>query len=185
MIRRLTGRVTAFCNDGETRSFAFSAPNLVVDQSADAQARMADRFSNFSVSMAYFEFGGSGFDEPAPEDTVQSVVAAAVSDRDILRCPIAVPPGYSSSDSSRFGANMLSFMATTSTARPISGSRKGFVSGTDFADGSMVGGACLVGSSGSRDSDLLFARIRFPDPVEKVAGMEIDILWEITFNPAD
>jgi len=181
----MKGFVTAYLSSPNGRTEMFRRANLIVDQSGDANAACADKFSGVSMSYAYFEFGTelSVFDSPAPEDTSGSVAAAAIGGRDVLRCPLLVPPGYSSSDESRFASNALSFFASTATARPVGGSRKGFVSQTAFQDGAMIGGACLVASSGDRSSDLLVARLKFDSPIEKIADHEIDIQWVITFSP--
>jgi len=162
----------------------FERSNLVVDQSADASAAMANKFGGFSVSHAYFEFATEAavFDNPAPEDTTDSVVTSAISPRDILRCPILTPPGVGTSDVDKFAANELTFFASTSAARLTNGARKGFVGSTNFVDGVLIGGACLIVSKSDQISDILFARIKFGSPIEKAAGFEIDIQWKITFT---
>lgn len=182
------GFVSAFANWGEPNQvpiLLFAKKNLVVDQSADAAAATANKFGNYSISHAYFEFATEAdtFDTPAAEDTVDSVVSAAVAPRDILRCPLLTPPGTTTSDESRFASNVLTFFATTASAKPVAGIRQGFVNAAEFTDGCLIGGACLVASSGSQPSDLLYARIKFDSPIEKVAGFDIDLHWQITFSP--
>lgn len=160
--------------------------NLVVNQAADAMALMVDPTKRFTIRYAYFEFGDTDsiFAAADLEDSAESM-SSLVAPMDYIRAPIITTPAISvaDDDAGTYAGNRSTFFVSTATA-PSAGAKYGEASGVEFADGVFVGAACLVASDGTKANDKIFSRVIISGgPIEKPAGYDLDIHWELVFAP--
>ena len=104
---------------------------------------------------------------------------------DYIRAPIITSPAISvdDADTETYAGNRVTFFVSTATA-PVIGVRHGEVSGVEFLDGVFIGAACLVASDGTKANDKIFSRVIIDGgPIEKPAGYDLDIHWELVFAP--
>lgn len=186
---KVTGSIALYRTsrlDG-TKDLLVARHNLIVYQSADAIARMADPNRNFAVRYMYFEFSNAT-SAPAAADVEDDVdlFNALVAPEDYLRVPIIASPAYSVSagDESKFSGNEVTFFASTGAAPTVGGSVVGEVNGEVFGTGSEIGAAGLIISDGTKANDMLHSRVIItPGPVVKSADYDFDLHWKLKFDP--
>lgn len=184
---RITGSIRLLARplDGRPSAVLLEKRNLIVDQSADAIARMADPTSNYAVRYMYFEFSNSSPDpsDPGTGDTAADY-GSIEAPGDYLRVPILAGPALSVTpgEEARYSGNAITFFATTGSAPLTGGIPLGEVNQEAFGPGSKVCAAGLVVSDGQRRNDLLHSRTLVSPVFSKTADYEFDLHWTLVFD---
>ncbi len=157
--------------------------NLIVYTAADAMAKVLSGDSSYKISGMYLDFKNlvsSGDPVPTITPTLSTKaidVRSISSPSDIMRFSLISSPSFSTSDSSKYNNNQVTFFGATSGSVGYNG--RSFSSSSNSA----AYGASLVvmPDFNTASEDILFARVAL-SKLLVVTGMRIGIEWQINFG---
>jgi len=155
-------------------------PNLIVYSGADVVARCLAWQELYVPRVIYFEFSNATPPTVSPTRADDSLsyyenLYLATGDEDYLRVPISVTPLTTSSDASKYDANVVTYYSLTAGTAGEGG-------GVTFSEaaGSKVYGAALVAAPDLNDKtkDVIMSRVYFSSSLSK-GPAQVGIQWEI------
>ena len=152
-------------------------PNLVVYGAADilASAITGNRFVN-GMYIAFENASVARYSEDASNDAAYYAPVVPIDDRGFVRVTTLGEPIIETTDPN-YSGNKVTFLGVTDGTS--------FLPGVDVEDTESVfyhSALVSIDENNSQEDDLVFSCSDFAIDVTKIAGSQLGIRWEITFN---